>query len=649
LRVVPTVVVLFAITVLGDLLATMLVVRSGGSGRLARWGARLRRRPVAVMVGVRQRLAGALGTVMARGPVPAPAGTPSGWWVARRAVAVVPGQGWHVNQSTGAEAGRLPRFLPVPSLSLAGLLARVRNVGLWMAQRWSACVVSAIAGGVGLLNAYRLDYQPFWQDELFSLAGARGIRSHVFPIWPSGFQYWKGEIYSTIIAVVGRLFGDTPTVLRMVSVLLFAATVAVFGLMLVPEVIGRGRRWLQIGLTVLFATAPAQMSWAREARMYQLADFFMVLFLVLFLRALRTPTTRNIVFASGALLGMYLSHEETFVALPAVAIVGVLALRSQLWHNKRWLIFGGGAFAVIGLQALLAFKVQPQWFGYDHSNRPYVSFDTTDAWYYLSNVFFKGNGGLALVTTLATLAAVVGLLKRSLVRNYLTGFLVVEIFMLSVVFAPRINRYTFIVLPPLFLLAALGAQDLLEGARRLITPHDAPPRFGKAMQRMATLAVAPVIVWLAVSQPTSVQSYGLAVSSALRSPNQMQYVDYQFVTAYMQRNWRAGDLFVTASPPNIAAEYFGRPPDRIIQYRANERFLYMFEKNGKAVDTEYGVEVVLAPSDLQRLLESHHRIWLVSDDGRYLSTMPPGFIDVINHHFAKVAEGATSAVYLGYG
>jgi hypothetical protein len=346
---------------------------------------------------------------------------------------------------------------------------------------------------------------------------------------------------------------------------------------------------------------------------------------------------------------MYLSHEETFIALPAVALVGVLALRSQLWRNKRWLIFGGGALAVIGVQALIAFKVQPHWFGADHSNRAYVGFDTTDAWYYLSNVFFQSNGGLALVSTLAFLASIVGLLKRSLVRNYLTGFLWVEIFMLSVVFAPRINRYTFIVLPPLFLLAALGAQDLLQGARRLATPGDASPRVRRAMGRIATAGLGLVIVWLAVSQPTSVQSYGLAVSDALRSPTQMQYVDYPYITAYMQRHWRPGDMWVAAAPANIAAEYLGRPPDRIIQTHSNDRFFYMFEKNGQAVDTQYGVPVVLAPSDLQRLLETHHRIWLVTDDTRYLAGLPPGFIDVINQHFAKVVEGATSVAYLGYG
>jgi hypothetical protein len=649
----PTALALLGASVGGDLLATVLALRSAGLGRLGRRLLALRRRPAALVVRLRRRAAGAagaFGTVVAHAPVPAPAGAPAGWAVARRAVALGGGgRGWNLSAASGAVAGRLPGLRPLPALSLRSLLARLGGGALWLAHRWSACAVAAVAGGMGLLNAYRLDYQPFWQDELFSLAGARGIRAHGLPIWPSGFQYWKGEIYSVTIAVVGRIFGDTPTALRMVSVVLFAATIAVFGLMLVPEVIGRGRRWLQVGLTVLFATAPAQMTWAREARMYQLADFFMVLFLALFLRALRRPTTRNICFATLALLGMYLSHEETFIALPAVAVVGVLALRSQLWRNRRWIVFGGAAFAVIGAQALLAFKVQPQWFGADHSNRPYVGFDTTDAWYYFSTVFFKGGGGLALVTTLATLGSVVGLVRRNLVRNYLSGFLWLEMLMLSVVFAPRITRYTFIVLPPLFLLAAFGAQDLLDGARRLLTPRGAPPRLARAMQGMATAGLATVVMWLGVSQPVSVQAYGLAVADATSSPAQMQYVDYQYVTDYMKRNWRPGDMWVAAAPPNIAAEYLGRPPDRIIQTHSNDRFFYMFEKNGQAVDTQYGVPVVLAPSDLQRLLEGHHRVWLVTDDTRYLAGLPPGFIGVINQHFAKVAEGASSAVYLGYG
>lgn len=646
----PTLVTLLAITVVGDVAATACSLHRGRQGR-----ARSRRREavtarlrgadappaIAVHARVSRRSSDHLGAMEAFLAPPFGGRRP----VLGCALATASGT---VHPSASAPAISQPVLPPA--------LSRVLSLAEWLRGRfdrlfrsWSSCAVALIAVGSGALNAYRLDYQPFWQDELFSLAGARGVRQHVLPIWPSGFQYWKGEIYSLIIAVVGRVAGDSPTTLRMVSVALFAATVAVFGLLLAPEVLGRQRRWLIVAVTLLFATAPAQLSWAREARMYQLADFFMVLFLALFLRALRSPTTRNIVLAAAALLAMYLSHEETFIALPAVAMVGVLALRSQLWRNPRWVLIAAVTFAVIGAQALLAFRTQPQWFGFDHSNRPYIGFDTTDAWYYLSTVFFKGSGGLALTTTLATVASIVGLCRADRVRNVLTGFLWIEVFMLSVVFTPRIPRYTFIVLPPLFLLAVLGIEDLVSAVRHWITPLDAPLAMRRVTQAAATAALGLGIVWLGVSQPVSIQAYGLAVADALHSPYQMQYVDYPVVVEYMKRHWRPGDLFVVAAPPNIPAEYFGRPPDRVIQTRANDRFFYMFEKNGKAVDTEFGVPIVLSPSDLQRLLETHRRIWLVTDDTRYLSTLPPGFIDVVNSHFVKVAEGATAAVYLGYG
>jgi hypothetical protein len=654
LRVWPVLATLFAISVGGLLLSTVLVVRRG-DGQPSWLGRALRRSEPRAVRDVRRRLAGAtlsFASMLPRRLEPAGVGTPGGWGVSRSAAAATSGDAWHVRMAAraGAVTGRLPRALPMPpALSMRGLGARIVLGAYAMLRHWSAVMVGGIALFVGALNVYRLDYQPFWQDELFTLGAARGIRQHVFPLWPSGFAYWKGELYTTTIAVVGRIFGDSATSLRMVSVVLFVATIAAFGLLLVPEVIGRGRHWMQVGLTLLFATAPAEMTWAREARMYQMADFFMVLFLALFLRALRRPTTRNIAFATLSLLGMYLSHEETFIAVPAVALVGVLALRTQLWRNKRWLIFGGLAFGIIGAQAFLAFKVQPTWFGADHSNRSYVGFDTTDAYYYFSNVFFKGNGGLALVTTLATLGSAVGLLRRDLARNLLSGFLWTEIFMISVVFAPRIPRYTFIVLPPLFLLAALGAQDLLQGARRLITPSDASQHFKRAMRRMAAFGLAPVMIWLAVSQPATVQAYGVAVANVLRAPTQLSYVDYPYIADYMRRHWQPGDMWISAAPPNIVAEYFGRPPDRIIQTHSNDRFFYMFEKGGKAVDTQFGVPVILAPSDLQRVLETHHRIWLVTDDARYLSQLPPGFIDIINSHFAKVSEGATSALYVGLG
>ncbi|MGO8861254.1 MAG: hypothetical protein ACLQRH_10900, partial [Acidimicrobiales bacterium] len=138
--------------------------------------------------------------------------------------------------------------------------ARHRRRG-WLRRRWYQVAVTAVATGWALVQSYHIMFNPLWQDELSSLAAAQGIRAHLVPEWPSGFLYWKSELFSALIAVVGGIAHDNTSVLRDVSVFWFGATILVFGLFLVPLVL-KGRRVYQLVATVVFATAPFEMGHA---------------------------------------------------------------------------------------------------------------------------------------------------------------------------------------------------------------------------------------------------------------------------------------------------------------------------------------------------------------------------------------------------
>ncbi len=69
-----------------------------------------------------------------------------------------------------------------------------------------------------LVLSYRIDYQPVWQDEFSSIAAAQGIGAHLVPRWPSGFLYWKSELYSALLAIVGGLSHYRTSWMRELSV-----------------------------------------------------------------------------------------------------------------------------------------------------------------------------------------------------------------------------------------------------------------------------------------------------------------------------------------------------------------------------------------------------------------------------------------------
>ncbi len=512
--------------------------------------------------------------------------------------------------------------------------------------RWEVAAVGMIALVCGGAAAYRIGYEPLWQDELASLLAAQGVRSHLLPTLPSGLLYFKGELYSAVLAVVGAITGDTATPLRIPSVFWYVATILAFGLLLLPMVIRR-RSLLMVAATLLFATAPMELLWSRDVRMYQQAQFFAILFVVFFARALQHPRTRTIAAAAVFMVLMYLSHEETFIFLPAIPLVFLAVMRLRWIRDWRWWAFGGGAFAVIGLQYLLTIKSHPPFFGFDHSDKPYVTYDAHNFYWYISKVYFPTAtraGGLALISSFAVIAGLVGLVRRNFMRLYLSAFLWVPVLALSTVFSPKIARYVFVTMPLLFVLAALGSLDVVGMFRRALTAVAAGVRERRAVIRMVAIATLPGFAWLALSLTGGARDYGLAFATLTGATDAYSHTDYRGVSAYMKAHERPGDLFLTLAPPDNPAYYVGRVPDMTIA-TGRDKLLFLMERNGQAVDTNFGVPAILTVTELQKVIENHRRIWLVTDQGSYLSSVAPAITNLIKDQFDVVAETATAALY----
>ena len=530
---------------------------------------------------------------------------------------------------------------------LLRLRLRLETARRWVWSRPAEVAITAIAAICGVLTAYQLGYEPYWQDEIASLNAALGMRAHIIPELPSGFVYWKGELYSALIAVAGAVFGDQPSTLRLITVLWYVATVLAFGLFLLPLILGPSRRVLQVATTFVFATAPVELTWARDVRMYQQAQFFAVVFIGLFLLALRTNRTRYIVASAVTLVVMYLSHEETFVFLPAIPVVFLSAMRLRWIHDRRWWLLGGGAFAVIAAQYVLATFTHPPVFGYDHSNKPYILYDAHNFFYYFRQVYFAvetTGPTLMVISSLGVLASVVGAVRRSFDRLYLTALLWIPVLALSTIFSPKISRYVFVTLPVVFILGALGAGDFLDFLIAQLTPLKATVRQAGLVRWVVTAAVLPGFIWVFTSVSGGVSSYGLAVARLSGSPTARTEVDYDYAIAKVAPQIRPGDTIVTLCPPDIAAYYLKRNPDFIIS-TGRDKLLYLFERDGTVVDTTYGAPQILSARDLQDVIDDHHRIWVITDQGPYFDGVNAQITQLILTDFDEVSEGYGATVY----
>lgn len=569
-----------------------------------------------------------------------------------------------------AERLRLGRLGPLPSR------ARLYFSRLASGLTWGNGGVILVALACTGQLTYHLGYQPYSGDETVSLLTAQSIRAHLLPQFPSGLLYLKGELYEYPLAVYTAIVGDGQVAARLLTVLTYGATVLAFGLLLLPIVLRGGHRLAQVMLTLLFATAPMELLEAQLVRMYQQEQFFTVLFVTFFLLALRSsraaagmeqqppaPSGRlwalatrwSIPLSAITLVAMYLSLEESFILLPAIPVTLVGGLGLRWLRDRRWLKWGLPAVAVIGIQYWLTIVTKMPVLGFDRSNKPYVYYDPSQVYYYLAHYLLaipggsggvpvgSGNGTLYLITSLALLAGAVGVARRDFGRLYLSTFLWLPVLVLSTVFSAYAERYIFVLLPMLFALAGLGALDILGWLRALLTaPSEARER--RLIAGLILTATVPGFVWLAGSIPARLQDYGLALSRLVGVPYAQQQPDYGMVAAYMKAHEKPGDLFITLASTTATAYYAGRPPGMVIQPHPN-KLLFLTEKDGIVVDVYYGRPVILTAGDLQQVIASHPRVWLITDQGPYFDSVPADVTHLIRAQFTEVAGDAQTALY----
>jgi hypothetical protein len=509
-----------------------------------------------------------------------------------------------------------------------------------------AVIALAVYGFV--VEIYRIDYQPLWQDELSSIAAAQGMRAHLLlPQWPSGFLYWKSELYSLLLAVVGGVTHDNTAWLRSISVFWYVATILLVGFLLLPMVL-RNRRFLQIATLALFALSPMEAAHARDVRMYQMVQCVVVIVAILLLRAIKTPSTKNILLVMVALVAMYLTHEESFGVLPIIPIVLFWLGGSKWMRNWRWWAFGGGAVAVIGLQLVLVKLTHPPAFGVDLSGSTTVQWDPSPL-YYVFRLFFTDTtygASLTIFSSLALLGLVVGLYRRQVERKYLALYWIIPMLIVSDFLVERDSRYCFICFPFVFALAGCGLADMLDGLRWAVAGGT---KVARATRRYASVCVAVFAVALSVAVGESLiagaPDFGPLAQTLVSANVSQSELNYPLADDYVKARLRPGDVVIAAAPANLVGSTMDRAPDYWVPYRRYSNLLYVFDKDHRVVETQYGAGALLNGPDFERAIDAHPRAWLIVADDNFPGILP-AIRQVIQSRFVLVFDDEKVSVFL---
>ncbi|MBF6590334.1 MAG: glycosyltransferase family 39 protein, partial [Ktedonobacterales bacterium] len=353
----------------------------------------------------------------------------------------------------------LPRLLAGRTLALPRPrlpIQRLRSLPPRQLAAGAAVVVMATVGLV--LVMYNLGYEPYWQDEIQSVNAAHGVLQTGLPRLFSGFLYPKAELFSYMLAGIIAVFGDAASTTRM-----FGASEYVVNLVLTYFVGSYffGRRVALVGMALLLLW-PLELTWGREARMYSQAQLFTLVVLYLFYRAVQPDARPRAIYLSMvAVVVMYLSHEETFILLPAIALYFFATQRLRWIKNYHWWVSGLAAITIILAQYYLTKVTHPPILGTDITQRPLVGYSADNLDFYIRLLFINGSmlGGFArshfgVVSFLAVAAGILALFTRHRALRYFSVFLFVPLLSLMLLFSLTADRYLYPVLPVFTLLAA---------------------------------------------------------------------------------------------------------------------------------------------------------------------------------------------------
>ncbi len=532
----------------------------------------------------------------------------------------------------------------------------------WLRRNWGLLLILLLAIPMA---CYNLAYEPFWQDELSSYYAARSIMLHGFPAFPSGYLYPKGELFSAILALVMSLFGTTGAIVpRTISVVWYLLSIPLL-YFCGQKLFNRRVAWLA---AAMLALSPYALLWARQTRMYEQAQLSALLVFFLFYQALQMWNQKRPVYlAVLSLLLAYFSHEENFIILPAVLVCVLLGSREgpyglpAILHKKHWWSAALVAVTLITSQLLMVFWVNPQIFATDQSRRPQIQISLDNVPYYFHLLFQGGNPitdnvvpwlltqpWITVNSLLALLGCLLAWARKDRRARYCALFLLVSSCTLIFAFTMQADRYYYPLLPIYYLMGAYAFWRVLEATWRFVRLHLALPA-GRphpeltlalyiVMRGIATLLCISVLILPMLP----ISNYNLFVSRVLSLPYRHHFADYDDVSQYMQGHLRKGDVVITVAPAVSVLYYVGQ----VDYYFSIDRSLFLFERNGKLIETTSGASPMLNQSEFQNVLSAHDRIWLITDNGGYQGgvtknsrfTFPPS-------DFRRVYEGYGSAIY----
>jgi hypothetical protein len=175
------------------------------------------------------------------------------------------------------------------------------------------------------------------------------------------------------------------------------------------------------------------------------------------------------------------------------------------------------------------------------------------------------------------------------------------------------------------------------------------PRYAFMLLPLLWLIAGGVLgIWLRSGRAGAAVALGLAAFVGVTgySTAFAQEWGYDQAFRHVQQLWQPGDVVLTTNPP-ASALYLGRCDYYVVQFGWGEDL--MEGPDGSPIDRWTGAPLLNTVGQLQELLATTPRVWLVVDGWRFQSWFESEFIRTVLDQMRLTFEERGMAVFLGQG
>lgn len=320
-----------------------------------------------------------------------------------------------------------------------------------------------------VLRLYKLDFQSVWLDEIHTLNDANPANSlaqvHASIVAADPHP----PLYFYIIHFLFKIFGYTPVVARLFSV--------VIGIYAIYAIFQFGKELFneKVGLiaAMLLTVSSYHIYYSQEARPYAMLCLFTILSFLYLVRYVKLPTRKNaILYGVFTALMLYGHFFSLFAVLGQMAILLFFAVLAKPENRKSFLINSIIAGIVTVLLFLPSFKI---FIAAMEIKSFWIPYPTPDVYTLMYKEFFGNSEMLMFVFGFMAVLYFIKLSKEkeqevsyeSVVTNQtVLGFIVLAAWIVIVLLVPLIRSYTSIpmlisryfinILPAILIVIAVG-------------------------------------------------------------------------------------------------------------------------------------------------------------------------------------------------